>query len=217
MKTRPCCFSLALLGLVGSITLRPLHASPPGGRFEQRLDTVETKLRPPAPRPRKPAPRTAQVRKTVRTPARTAARPAARVPSRNRVRAASRVVNLRRPVTVRAQRPARRASSIRMASHRGAAPRAHPRVTYSVKRRSASSHGHEITGDLVLFANSNGSPVEYRWEGGSREARGAVVLKGLLAQPVQVAAAARGRGETGWTWVPVRPNCITTVRFNLPR
>jgi hypothetical protein len=171
----------------------------PGGRFEQRLKTAETRLR--------PKPRSAR-RAVLRRPAaaqRVRVRAAgARVPRRKVLRRSSaRLVRV-------ASRAVNRPLQAIQAAERGT-------VTFVVTPRRSESMSHELTGDLVLFADGRGTAVDYRWDGGAKTTRSTVVLKGLMPQSMRVAASAQGRGGAGWSWVPVKANCITTVRFTLPR
>jgi hypothetical protein len=85
-------------------------------------------------------------------------------------------------------------------------------VSYSVNPRD-NSGAPWPTGDVVLFADPAGTPVRFQWEGGSRRTRSTTVLKGFLPQRMRVRAQAPELDAAGEAWVPVKANCITTVRF----
>ncbi len=98
----------------------------------------------------------------------------------------------------------------RAASQRG-------EVSYSVDPKDQTFSNGEPTGDVVLFADA-GTPVCFRWERQKRVTSQPLVLKGYLPQMLKVTAEAATGGSGGSraeSWVPVRTNCITTVRFRL--
>jgi hypothetical protein len=85
-------------------------------------------------------------------------------------------------------------------------------VTYSIDPRDSSGSPWP-TGDVVLFADPQGTPVHFRWEGGGRRTRSSAILKGFLPQTMRFTASAPELSAEGAAWVPIHANCITTVRF----
>jgi YD repeat-containing protein len=90
-------------------------------------------------------------------------------------------------------------------------------VTWSIDPRGGRSSSPDATGDLVLFTEPRDAMVRYSWDGGERRSRRTVTVKGFfLPTTVEVTAEApelRGRHTAR---VPIKADCITTVRFVFP-
>jgi hypothetical protein len=89
-------------------------------------------------------------------------------------------------------------------------------VSHSIDSRPDRSARSSETGDLALFTEPGDVPVHYYWEGGFSLAGDATTIKGLKPGTVRIMAYAPSiRGRAAVT-VPLKANCLTTVRFTFP-